>query len=130
MRNHPHGRPPNLLLPPSPTPHTQVGQYDAAVYYNDQCILADPKVPEAHANLGNALQQMGNLDLAIMYYQVPLCSSMGIVQYQALLCNFLRVVESSMCVRNLHAHVAARVPCLRVALVGVGCVESGGANVL
>lgn len=41
-----------------------------SVYFNDACVLLDPQLAEAHANLANALQQLGSLDLAIMYYQV------------------------------------------------------------
>lgn len=40
--------------------------------YNDRCILLDPNLAEAHANLANALQQMGNIDMAIVYYQSAL----------------------------------------------------------
>ena len=40
------------------------------VFYNDACVLLDPQLAEAHANLANALQQLGSLDLAIMYYRV------------------------------------------------------------
>jgi hypothetical protein len=40
--------------------------------YNDRCILLDPNLAEAHANLANALQQMGNVDMAIVYYQSAL----------------------------------------------------------
>ena len=31
-----------------------------------------PPLPQAHANLANALQQLGSLDLALMYYQSAL----------------------------------------------------------
>jgi protein O-GlcNAc transferase len=37
-----------------------------------RCILIDPNLAEAHANLANALQQLGNIDMAIVYYQSAL----------------------------------------------------------
>ncbi|PSC71029.1 putative UDP-N-acetylglucosamine-peptide N-acetylglucosaminyltransferase SEC [Micractinium conductrix] len=46
----------------------QLGQYREAVQANDQAILLDPGLAEAHANLANALQQLGAADLALMYY--------------------------------------------------------------
>eukprot|EP01025_Chloroclados_australasicus_P009187 TRINITY_DN13536_c0_g2_i1.p1 TRINITY_DN13536_c0_g2~~TRINITY_DN13536_c0_g2_i1.p1 ORF type:complete len:949 (-),score=123.37 TRINITY_DN13536_c0_g2_i1:1866-4712(-) len=49
--------------------HYQLKQYEQCVAYNDKCILQQPMMAEAHANLANALQQMGNLDMAIIYYQ-------------------------------------------------------------
>lgn len=42
------------------------------IAFNDRCILLDPNLAEAHANLANALQQMGNMDMAIVYYQSAL----------------------------------------------------------
>lgn len=50
--------------------HYQLKQYDACIAYNDRAILLDPTMAEAHVNLGNALQQVGSLDMAIVYYQV------------------------------------------------------------
>ena len=40
------------------------------IAFNDRCILLDPGLAESHANLANALQQIGNFDMAIVYYQV------------------------------------------------------------
>jgi Tetratricopeptide repeat len=48
----------------------QIGNYDQCITFNDRCILLNPHMAEAHANLANALQQIGNLDMAIIYYQV------------------------------------------------------------
>jgi len=39
------------------------------IAFNDRCILLDPGLAESHANLANALQQIGNFDMAIVYYQ-------------------------------------------------------------
>lgn len=48
----------------------QLGNYSQCISFNDRCILIDPHMAEAHANLANALQQLGNFDMAIIYYQV------------------------------------------------------------
>ena len=48
----------------------QLGNYEQCIAFNDRCIILDPHMAEAHANLANALQQMGNFDMAIIYYQV------------------------------------------------------------
>lgn len=48
----------------------QLKNYEQCIAFNDRCILLDPTMAEAHANLANALQQMGNFDMAIIYYQV------------------------------------------------------------
>lgn len=48
----------------------QLGQYEQCIAFNDRCILLDAQMAEAHANLANALQQLGNFDMAIVYYQV------------------------------------------------------------
>lgn len=48
----------------------QLKDYQQCISYNDRCILIDPNLAEAHANLANALQQLGNIDMAIVYYQV------------------------------------------------------------
>lgn len=48
----------------------QLKDYQQCIAYNDRCILIDPNLAEAHANLANALQQLGNVDMAIVYYQV------------------------------------------------------------
>lgn len=48
----------------------QLKDYHQCISYNDRCILIDPNLAEAHANLANALQQLGNIDMAIVYYQV------------------------------------------------------------
>jgi tetratricopeptide (TPR) repeat protein len=45
----------------------QLRDYRACMDANDAAILLNPLLPEAHCNLANALQQMGNIDLAIMY---------------------------------------------------------------
>lgn len=48
----------------------QLKNYEQCIAFNDRCILLDPTMAEAHANLANALQQMGNYDMGIIYYQV------------------------------------------------------------
>lgn len=48
----------------------QLGNYEQCIAFNDRCILLDPSLAESHANLANALQQIGNYDMAIVYYQV------------------------------------------------------------
>ncbi len=48
----------------------QLGNYEQCIAFNDRCILLDPHMAEAHANLANALQQLGNFDMAVIYYQV------------------------------------------------------------
>ena len=48
----------------------QMGNYEQCISFNDRCILLDPNLAESHANLANALQQTGKLDMAIVYYQV------------------------------------------------------------
>lgn len=50
----------------------QLGNYEQCIAFNDRCILLDPHMAEAHANLANALQQLGNFDMAVIYYQVPI----------------------------------------------------------
>jgi len=50
----------------------QLGNYEQCIAFNDRCILLDPGLAESHANLANALQQIGNFDMAIVYYQVKL----------------------------------------------------------
>ena len=60
-----HARSPEVLLLLGAA-HYQLAAYDACVAFNDACILVDPGVVEAHANLANALLQLGNPDLAIM----------------------------------------------------------------
>ena len=50
----------------------QLGYFEQSIQFNDQCILHDPHLAEAHANLANALQQLQNYDMAIIYYQVSL----------------------------------------------------------
>ncbi|KAK9832813.1 hypothetical protein WJX81_003940 [Elliptochloris bilobata] len=40
--------------------------------FNDRCIMLDSQLAEAHANLANALQQIGNFDMAVIYYQSAL----------------------------------------------------------
>jgi tetratricopeptide (TPR) repeat protein len=57
--------------------HYQLKNFDQCVVYNDQCILLDPTMAEAHANLANALQQLGNIDMAIVYYQASYISCLG-----------------------------------------------------
>ena len=47
----------------------QLGNYEQCIAFNDRCILLDAQMAEAHANLANALQQLGNFDMAIIYYQ-------------------------------------------------------------
>ena len=45
----------------------QLGSYEQCIAFNDRCILLDPHMAEAHANLANALQQIGNFDMALIY---------------------------------------------------------------
>ena len=52
--------------------HYQRGEYAACVAANDAAIVADPGLAEAHANLANALQQLGDVDAALVYYQSAL----------------------------------------------------------
>ncbi|KAI8466334.1 MAG: TPR-like protein [Monoraphidium minutum] len=52
--------------------HYQLRSYEECVAANDRAILLDPTLAEAHANLANALQQLGNMDMAIVYYQSAL----------------------------------------------------------
>ncbi|KAL4437522.1 hypothetical protein ABPG77_003503 [Micractinium sp. CCAP 211/92] len=52
--------------------HYQLGQFRESVAANDQAILLNPSLAEAHANLANALQQLGAVDLALMYYSSAL----------------------------------------------------------
>ncbi len=49
--------------------HYQLRAYERCVAFNDRCILLEPGLAEAHANLANALQQLGNMDMAIVYYR-------------------------------------------------------------
>ena len=39
----------------------QLGEYEQCIAFNDRCILLDPHMAEAHANLANGLQQLGIL---------------------------------------------------------------------
>lgn len=50
----------------------QLRNYEQCIAFNDRCILLDPSMAEAHANMANALQQTGSLDMAIIYYQSAL----------------------------------------------------------
>lgn len=53
--------------------HYLLGDYDRCIAANDAAIMLNPALPEAHANLANALQQTGSLDMALMYYKSALC---------------------------------------------------------
>lgn len=53
----------------------QLGNYEQCIAFNDRCILLEPHMAEAHANLANALQQLGNFDMAVIYYQVSVNST-------------------------------------------------------
>lgn len=57
----------NLLLMGAAYYH--LGEYQQSVQCNDFCILLDPQIAEAHANLANSLQQLGHLPMAALYYQ-------------------------------------------------------------
>jgi tetratricopeptide (TPR) repeat protein len=57
----------NLLLMGAAYYH--LGEYQQSVQCNDFCILLDPHIAEAHANLANSLQQLGHLPMAALYYQ-------------------------------------------------------------
>ena len=59
----------------------QLANYEQCIAFNDRCILLDPHMAEAHANLANALQQLGNFDMAIIYYQV-LAASPSLERFQ------------------------------------------------
>ncbi len=48
----------------------QLGNFEQCIAFNDRCIILEPQMAEAHANLANALQQLGNFDMSIIYYQV------------------------------------------------------------
>lgn len=48
----------------------QLGNWEQCILLNDRCICLDSGLAEAHANLANALQQIGSYDMAIIYYQV------------------------------------------------------------
>ena len=58
----------NLLL--TGAAHYHLGNYQQSVHCNDRCILLDPTLAEAHANLANSLQHLGHLSMAVLYYQV------------------------------------------------------------
>jgi tetratricopeptide (TPR) repeat protein len=60
----------NLLLMGAIYYHLR--DFQQSVQCNDLCILIDPTVAEAHANLANSLQQLGHLSMAALYYQVRL----------------------------------------------------------
>lgn len=60
----------------------QLGNYEQCIAFNDRCILLDPHMAEAHANLANALQQLGNFDMAVIYYQVH-CNCQGHLKVDA-----------------------------------------------
>ena len=57
----------------------QLGNYEQCIAFNDRCILLDAQMAEAHANLANALQQLGNFDMAIIYYQAHTPNDTGSV---------------------------------------------------
>ena len=50
----------------------QLGNFEQCIAFNDRCIILEPQMAEAHANLANALQQLGNFDMSIIYYQVTI----------------------------------------------------------
>lgn len=58
----------NLLL--MGAAHYHLGNFQQSAQCNDVCILLDPQIAEAHANLANSLQQLGHLPMAALYYQV------------------------------------------------------------
>lgn len=69
----------NLLL--MGAAHYHLGNFQQSAQCNDVCILLDPQIAEAHANLANSLQQLGHLPMAALYYQVrfcPLCTDLAI----------------------------------------------------
>lgn len=72
----------------------QLGNYQQCIAFNDRCILLDPHMAEAHANLANALQQLGNFDMAVIYYQVMHTDLLHLEQTTASTCcttsNFAR----------------------------------------
>jgi tetratricopeptide (TPR) repeat protein len=58
--------------------HYQLGNYNESVAFNAECLALDPHIPEAQANLANALQQQGHIDASLMYYQV--CAWQGFLK--------------------------------------------------
>ena len=75
----------------------QLGNYKQCIAFNDRCIMLDPHMAEAHANLANALQQLSNFDMAMIYYQV----------------------RQSSCARDPSAArqaIARRCPCVQLAM--------------
>jgi len=57
----------------------QLQNYQQCIAFNDRCILLDPTMAEAYANMANALQLTGSIDMAIIYYQSALRLKPGFV---------------------------------------------------
>ena len=57
----------------------QLGNFEQCIAFNDRCIILEPQMAEAHANLANALQQLGNFDMSIIYYQVSLLPQVSLL---------------------------------------------------
>jgi tetratricopeptide (TPR) repeat protein len=68
IHSYAHNSTDNLLLMGAVQYH--LGNFQQSVQCNDICILIDPTIAEAHANLANSLQQLGHLAMAALYYQV------------------------------------------------------------
>ncbi len=80
----------------------QLGNYEQCIAFNDRCILLDPHMAEAHANLANALQQLGNFDMAVIYYQVQ---DLNLQDLNLLCCSYqlypALTFEQMPCCRNM-----------------------------
>lgn len=50
----------------------QLGDFANCIAANDAAIMISPNLPEAHANLANALLRQGSVDLAVLYYSSAL----------------------------------------------------------
>ena len=47
-----------------------LGEYQRSIHCNDLCIVVNPSIAEAYANIATSLQQLGHLSTAVLYYQV------------------------------------------------------------
>jgi protein O-GlcNAc transferase len=91
----------NLLLMGAAYYH--LGDYQQSVQCNDLCILLDPQIAEAHANLANSLQQLGHLPMAALYYQVRRSSCKRIVQCGATQLHTTEQLSERLGLRTQHA---------------------------
>ena len=79
----------------------QLGSYEQCIAFNDRCILLDPHMAEAHANLANALQQIGNWDMAIIYYKVRALRQQCITAVQRCVVTFMMTTADGALARTL-----------------------------